>query len=706
MMPGGRVGLAGYMVLFTLCLPSAAAAESEIEADRFTVWEETSVVEASGNVRLRSGARTLTADRIEYRYAEGRIFAEGHVNLTDADGTVHTVERVELTEDLRSGAFRALRSQFAAGGVLSARSARRTRGVRTDFREVTYTRCESCPDSRDPPPWRVRATAATHETRQQTITYRDVLLEAFGVPVMYLPWARFKDFSVRRAKGFLLPAVRSDRALGLVVETPYFLPLGPSQDLLLRSGYSTREGLLLGGAWRRAGISSDYRVEASATRGSRTRADGTRARELRGHLSAKGAIGLAKGWSVGWDATRASDASYLARYGLGRGINVLSQYGYLRKRGDRLDADLEVYGFQNLSILSQDDRVPFIFPRARFRWDSGPAVFGGRIVTVGDALALAQDDGRRNRRLSIEGRWERSFPRDAGYVFDAVMRLRADAFDVRAGESDEPISDRRITRFAPSAELGWRFPLVRRFADGQVVVEPVLQALAAPEGLNRDPVPNTDSVDVELSHASLFEPNRFPGLDRVEGGVRVNMGVRGTYQGVGGIVARGTIGRVLRLTEESDFDAHTGLADQSSDLVGEVAVRIEGVGAGYWNFRRSPAVSGVRHDQLGAEIRLGPVETAFTYVRLHDDPTSLSTASSEQVGNHVAWQITPEWKLTGYHLRDLGRAAYSSTLKAGLGLSFRNECLDLSLNFQREPTRASDIPPSSSVGLKITLLGF
>ena len=83
------------MVLFALCLPRAVAAESVIEADRFTVWEETSVVEASGNVRLRSGARTLTADRIEYRYAEGRIFAEGQVHLTDADGTVHAVERFE-----------------------------------------------------------------------------------------------------------------------------------------------------------------------------------------------------------------------------------------------------------------------------------------------------------------------------------------------------------------------------------------------------------------------------------------------------------------------------------------------------------------------------------------------------------------------------------------------------------------------------------
>ena len=706
-MPVYRVRLPVFMVLIALCQPGAAgAAESEIVADQFTAREEGSVVEAVGNVRLRSGDRILTADRIVYRYAVGRIFAEGQVTLTDADGTVHSVERVELTEDLRAGAFEALRSQFAAGGVLAAGSARRTRGDRTDFRDVTYTRCESCPDAGDPPPWQVRAGTATHEAEQQSITYRDVLLEAFGVPVIYLPWARFKDSTVERARGFLLPAVRSDRALGLVVETPYFLPLGPSQDLLLRTGYATQEGPLLGGVWRRAGISSDYRVEASVTHGSRARADGTRTRELRGHLFARGAIGLADGWSVGWDASRASDASYLARYGLGRGINVLSQYGYLRKRGDRLDADFEVYGFQNLSVLSQDDRVPTIFPRARVHWSGGPTLFGGRVIATGDAMALAQDDGRRNRRLSLETRWERSFPRNSGYVLDAVLRLRADAFDVRAGESDIATPEHRFVRVAPAAELGWRFPLMRRFAEGLMVVEPVVQALAAPEGLNRDPIPNTDSVDVELSHASLFEPNRFPGLDRIEGGVRLNMGVRGTYQGQGGVVARGTIGRVLRLTDERDFDQRSGLADRFSDLVGDVTVRIKGIGAAYWNFRRSPAVTGVRHDQVGAEVRLGPVETGFTYVRLHDDPTSLSTASSEQLGTEVAWQVTPEWRVSGYHLRDLGRAAYSSTLKAGLVLSFRNECLDLSLNFLREPTRASDIPPSSSVGLKVTLLGF
>ena len=261
-------------------------------------------------------------------------------------------------------------------------------------------------------------------------------------------------------------------------------------------------------------------------------------------------------------------------------------------------------------------------------------------------------------------------------------------------------------RFAPAAELGWRFPLMTSVADGQLIVEPVAQLLAAPEGLNSEEVPNTDSVDVELSHASLFEPNRFPGLDRVEGGVRVNAGVRGIYRGPEGMMVRGTVGRVVRVTRERDFAQRTGLADRFSDLVGDVSVSIAGLGSAYWNFRRSPAVSGVRHDQVGAEIRLGSVTTGLTYVRLHDDPTSPSIASSEQAKTSVAWEITREWAVSGYHLRDLGHAAYSATLKAGLALSFRNECLDLSLSFLREPTRASDIPPSSSVGLHVTLLGF
>ncbi len=697
--------LVGGMALLAVA-GDAVAAEAEMEADRFIASEDGLVVEAVGNVVLRTRDRVLRADRVVYRKLVGRITAEGGVTLTDPDGTVHSMEQVELSDDLREGAFRALRSQFANGAVLVAESALRSQAGLTEFADVAFTRCEICPDSDAEVPWRVRAAAATHRTNERTLTYRGVRLETLGVPIFYVPWFRTSDFSEPRAGGLLLPTIRSDRALGLVVDTPYFQPLGPSQDLLLRTAVTSREGLLFSGNWRRAGVSSDYRVEASLTRGSRLQADGERSREVRGHVSAKGAIGLDRGWSVGWDAARASDASYLARYGFSRGTNVLSQYGYLRKRGGRLHVDFEFYGFQNLSVLTDDEHVPTIFPRLRMRWDAGRPVVGGRVTAVGDVLALGQDDGRRHRRLSLETRWERTVIHEPGHVFETVARARADGFNTRGGLNDAVVESGTAGRFAPAFEVSWRFPFVSRLEAGLLIVEPVAQALLAPSNLNTLAVPNTDSVDVELSHATLFEANRFPGLDRIEGGVRANLGARAIFRGVDGMEMRGALGRVLRLSDNSDFAPRTGLADQFSDVVGSVTVKIQNLGTGYWNFRRSSAVSGGRHDEIGAEARISSVEAGITYVRLHDDPTSPATATSEQAGINVAWQVAPGWRLSGYHHRDLARAADSATLRAGLVLGYRNECVDLSLSYRQDPTRASDIPPASSVGLHVTLLGF
>ena len=41
-------------------------------------------------------------------------------------------------------------------------------------------------------------------------------------------------------------------------------------------------------------------------------------------------------------------------------------------------------------------------------------------------------------------------------------------------------------------------------------------------------IPNEDSQDIEFSDDNLFDDNHFSGYDRVEGGARVNYGVRGS----------------------------------------------------------------------------------------------------------------------------------------------------------------------------------
>jgi len=36
-------------------------------------------------------------------------------------------------------------------------------------------------------------------------------------------------------------------------------------------------------------------------------------------------------------------------------------------------------------------------------------------------------------------------------------------------------------------------------------------------------IPDEDSLDLEFTDANLFSINRFPGVDRLEGGVRANL---------------------------------------------------------------------------------------------------------------------------------------------------------------------------------------
>ena len=48
--------------------------------------------------------------------------------------------------------------------------------------------------------------------------------------------------------------------------------------------------------------------------------------------------------------------------------------------------------------------------------------------------------------------------------------------------------------------------------------------------VDRD-IPNEDSNDVQLDPSSLFEPNHFPGKDRLEDGIHATYGVRAGLQG-------------------------------------------------------------------------------------------------------------------------------------------------------------------------------
>src|SRR3546814_9748034 len=71
---------------------------------------------------------------------------------------------------------------------------------------------------------------------------------------------------------------------------------------------------------------------------------------------------------------------------------------------------------------------------------------------------------------------------------------------------------------------------------------------------------------------NLFETNRFPGYDRIEGGQRVTYGLRGAIYGLDGGKVEAFLGQSVRHGDDDDFADGSGLDSTLSDIVGRLQV--------------------------------------------------------------------------------------------------------------------------------------
>jgi LPS-assembly protein len=137
----------------------------------------------------------------------------------------------------------------------------------------------------------------------------------------------------------------------------------------------------------------------------------------------------------------------------------------------------------------------------------------------------------------------------------------------------------------PTGAMEVRLPLLRDGGNwGTQTIEPIAQVIVAPNGskyasttlpngttVSTTRVPNEDSFDQELSDANLFALNRFPGIDRLEGGIRMNAGLQGSWKFPAGENISGLVGEGYRLHRSSPWMIGSGLENKASDVVSRVS---------------------------------------------------------------------------------------------------------------------------------------
>jgi LPS-assembly protein len=224
----------------------AAPSRVLLRADEITYDSNTGVVTARGHVEISDDERTLLAEQVTYNENTDSVSANGHVSLQDTSGNVAFADHVELTRDLREGALQGFAALIGKTGRLAASSAERHEGRFSIAHGAVFTPCSICQeDGERMPLWEIRAARIVHDQLEKEIYFEDASFEFLGMPVLFLPYFKQADPTVKYKSGFLLPDIGTIGALGSFIKIPYYVALSPTRDLTLDPFFTVNAGTVM-----------------------------------------------------------------------------------------------------------------------------------------------------------------------------------------------------------------------------------------------------------------------------------------------------------------------------------------------------------------------------------------------------------------------------------------------------------------------------
>lgn len=702
-MPGPVIrALALVVLICAWSAPGSAVAQDRanpevpvrLSADEVTYDRELGIVTASGNVEITQDLRTLFADTVTYNQRQSLITASGNLRLLEPSGDVIFGEYMELTDDLRDGVIHSLRMLLKDRSRVAAAGARRSEGTRLDMAKAVYTPCQPCiSDPQAAPLWQVKAVRVLHDQDRQTVEYKDAWIEVVGVPVAYTPYLSHPDPTVRRRSGFLTPGFGGSSFLGAALRTPYYWDIAPNKDLTITPVFTTQQNVALIGEYRQLLKTSELKGKTSAT------VDGNG--DFRGHVDFKGRQDIDDTWRWGFDARRATDDLYTRQYSFLPDPSLASRLFAEGFRGRNYFA-VNGYAYQGLRATDRQGEIPLVLPLAEYHHLGEPGSAGGRTRLDSSLLALTRNDGTDMRRLSVAPGWDISHVGALGNITKLSLTLQGDFYHVNGQPiPGEPDSFNGVTgRLVPEGALEWRFPFIRPGERVNQVIEPIASVVVSPYGGNPSKIPNEDSREFEFDDTNLFARNRFSGVDRVEGGPRVNYGLKwGAYGAKGGSTTV-LVGQTARPKTDDTFPDGSGLDDRLSDIVGRLQVRPGRYVDLLYRTRLDKDNLAANRNEATVTVGNRSLSARLGYVFARGITGSQFATTREELNAGVTSQISRYWRGGFSFVRDLKNDDLRSLAVTAI---YEDECLIVNTIGARTFYEDRDLKSDDSIILRIML---
>jgi len=684
-------------------------------ADQVAYDKTGNLVTAQGHVRAWQNGNTLYADKVVINRTTGEATADGHVILMQPGGDTVFADHAVLSKGMKNAVMQAVAARLAQNGRMIANGVRRYGGAIDEMSKVVYSACDLCKsDPTAPPLWQIRATSATRDLQHKMIEYRNAVMEIDGIPVFYVPYMTQPDPSVRRQTGLLIPAIGESSRLGFFTALPYFIVIDQESDLTLTPLFAVKNGPILDAKYRQAFNAGVLHINLSGGDDQHDSvAGGSSQHHFGDSVFSDGTFDLNQDWRAGFNFNRASSAAYLDDFNILPNAAELTSDAYIEGFGPGSYARLEADTYQGLVSSITQSALPIVAPYGQYDFQSDPDGIGGRTSIDAELFNVLRDVGTNTRRASVVGGYSLPFSGPLGQQWLARVELVAAGYDA-SKLNDQPNFSRldgaETTRGEAYGALFMRWPFLRSAgAYGSQIIEPEVQFVAAPViGTSQnDRIPNEDSLDLEYSDANLFALNRYPGIDRLEGGERVDYAMHAAWYLPGGALMDGVIGQSYRFHKDDVYLPDSGLNDNISDIVARATV----APVPYFNVTYRTRLS---HDDLGARMQdatatLGTSVFNVTggYLYSNTNPYFLYNQPGIPAGYYTprhefsatVASTVGQWSVSAGTTRNLQTGGFDS---ASFTAGWQNNCTAISLVYYERFTSFNLDTGSTTVLVQIT----
>jgi LPS-assembly protein len=666
-------------------------------ADQVEYDREKSLVTARGHVEAWQGGRVVRADQMTFDRNTGVVVATGNVVMQEADGEVLFAEYAELSRDMSQGILKTVRGILAQNGKLAANGMRRTGGVLNELSRVVYTACDLCKDDPSRPPlWQIEAASAVQDTEHKTIEYRDALLKMDGIPVAYVPFIWHPDPTVPRQSGLLPPLLGVSSNLGAFYGQPYYWVIDGQSDATITPLLTTHAGLSLDTLYRHRFNDGTLFVDL---------AGGYATGSPQGSIATRGQFTIDDTWRWGFDVNRASSSQYVLNQhvllGLAGDSNTLPSTIYVEGFGQGSYTRLDVKAYQSLTTSVASAQLPLVLPRYVYSYSGLPDDLGGRLSLDAGMFNIIRDEGTNTRRVNLSFNYERPFQGSLGDLWKITLHGDSAAYDASQFDQEPNYGLRHDVDTAqaqPGIGVDFRWPWMRTGGSwGNQLIEPMLQLIISPRTGDSQfaRIPNEDSFSFDFSDANLFGFNRFTGIDRLEGGTRLNAAMHGAWYLGNGAVFDGLFGQSYQTGVDNMFPVASGLHYPVSDYVARVQfsptrwldlttrARLD---KDTFQTRMADAIVSVGSDRF--RLNGGYLYSTFDPYYFYDNPAPLPATSGfftprDEITLSASSRVGDHYRFSAILRRNLSDNQW---INYGVTATYEDECFILDVRFTRRFT--------------------